>query len=47
MVDTLAPKRSPKFLPERWTLGQLDMRVSALKKSATWLGHFLNYLAKE
>jgi hypothetical protein len=34
------------LLPERWTLGQLDMRLSALKKSATWLGPFLTKFGK-
>ena len=31
IAETLAPNRSAKFLPEHWTLGQLDMRLSALK----------------
>ena len=30
---SLAQNRSPKFLPGRWTLGQLDMCLSALKSS--------------
>ena len=46
LADTLAPNRSLKLLPERWTLGQLDMRLSALKKSATWLGPFLTKFGK-
>ena len=49
IVETLAPNRSTEFLPKRWTLGQLDMRLSALKKSTnrlTWWGHFFDLIGK-